>query len=55
MHVVGIDLIGPYLGEINGVSPGMIHRIDRVNGMFFQKGGCADRIKEWAYAQKKSF
>jgi glutathione synthetase len=41
----GIDVIGPYLGEINAVSPGLLYAIDGLNGAIggrFRKKGVVD-------------
>ena len=32
VYWAGIDIVGPYLGEINAVSPGLLYAIDEFNG-----------------------
>jgi len=51
MRVVGIDVIGPYLGEVNGVSPGLLRAIDDKRGLLYDKRGAAGQIASWALEQ----
>ncbi len=44
MNLVGLDVIGPYLGEVNAISPGGIHTIDRLKYSFSEEKSSVNRI-----------
>ncbi|MFH1053221.1 MAG: hypothetical protein V1740_02275 [Candidatus Woesearchaeota archaeon] len=50
VYWAGIDIIGPYLGEINAVSPGLLFAVDALNGQLYGDRSAvrylADEIKD---------
>jgi len=46
MNLVGIDVIGPYLGEINGISPGCLYSIDNFKKNSSREESSANKILE---------
>lgn len=50
---LGIDVIGPYLGEINGVSPGLLYSGDEMNQTMFTPASGANYLAREIYNHAK--